>query len=349
MQTAFQQFMETQKMDHEALLYQREDETSVRCELCAHRCRIAPGMTGICGVRENRNGSLYSLVYGKIIAENVDPVEKKPLFHFLPGSRTFSIATAGCNFRCSFCQNSGISQMPAENGKIVGRDRTPAQIVEMAIHAASKSISYTYTEPTIFFEFAFDTAKIAVERGLKNIFVTNGFMTAEMLKMLSPYLHAANVDLKSFRDDFYRKFCGGRLQPVLDSLHAMKELGVWVEVTTLLIPGLNDSDEELREIASFIASLGIEIPWHISRFHPQYLMMDMPATPSSSIHHAVETGKAAGLKYVYSGNLPGDSGENTFCPACGSPLIERYGFSIEKIDLRESACPTCGTLLDGVF
>jgi pyruvate formate lyase activating enzyme len=190
---------------------------------------------------------------------------------------------------------------------------------------------------------------MAVERGLKNIFVTNGFMTTEMLKMLSPYLHAANVDLKSFRDNFYRKYCGGRLQPVLDSLCTMKELGVWVEATTLLIPGLNDSNEELREIAAFIASLGIETPWHISRFHPQYLMMDMPATPSSSIHHAVETGKSEGLKYVYSGNLPGDSGENTFCSVCGRLLIERYGFSVKKIELRESACPSCGALLDGIF
>jgi pyruvate formate lyase activating enzyme len=341
--------MEKRKMAHEALLYQKEAENFVRCGLCAHRCRIAPGASGICGVRENRDGKLLSLVYGKTIAEHVDPVEKKPLFHVLPGSRTFSIATAGCNFRCSFCQNSEISQMPRETGKITGRNQTPAQIVAMAIQTQSKSISYTYTEPTIFFEFALDTAKIAVGHALKNIFVTNGFMTAAMLKMLSPYLHAANVDLKSFRDDFYSQYCGGRLQPVLDSLRMMKELGIWVEVTTLLIPGLNDSDEELRQIAAFIASLGKETPWHVSRFHPQYLMTDTPATSASSIHRAVETGKSAGLRNVYCGNIPGDNGENTFCPGCGRLLIGRYGFSIETISLQGSACPSCGALLEGIF
>ncbi len=336
-------------MPHEALLYAKENDGYVRCGLCANRCRIAPGARGICGVRENQAGTLVSINYGKIIAEHVDPVEKKPLFHVLPGTRTFSIATVGCNFRCTFCQNSDISQMPRERGEIAGREETPAQIVDRAIQTGSKSISYTYTEPTIFFEFALDTARLAVDRGLKNIFVTNGFMTPEMLKMLFPYLHAANVDLKSFRDDFYIRQCGGRLQPVLDSLRAMKELGIWVEATTLLIPGLNDSEEELTDIASFIASLGTETPWHVSRFHPQYLMTDRPATPSSSIHRAVETGKSAGIKHVYSGNLPGDKGENTYCSGCGKLLIGRYGFSIEKLDLRGGACPYCKTPLEGIF
>jgi len=336
-------------MAHEALLYEKEEQNYIRCGLCANLCRIAPNARGICGVRENRAGILYSLVYGKTIAEHVDPIEKKPLFHVMPGSLTFSIATAGCNFRCSFCQNSEISQIPREKAEIVGRSRTPAQIVEMARQTKSRSISYTYTEPTIFLEFALDTAKIAAVSGLKNIFVTNGFMTSETLKLLSPYLHAANVDLKSFRDDFYRKYCGGHLQPVLDSLRTMKELGIWVEVTTLLIPGQNDGDRELDDIAAFVASLGRETPWHISRFHPQYLMTDTPATSLSAIHQAVETGKSAGLKHVYSGNLPGDSGENTFCPGCGHLLIGRYGFSIERNDLLGSACPACGALLDGIF
>ena len=336
-------------MVHEALLYEKEAQNYLKCGLCAHRCRIAPDARGICGVRENRAGILYSLVYGKTVAENVDPVEKKPLFHFLPGSRTFSIATAGCNFRCSFCQNSEISQMPREKAEIIGRSRTPEQIVAMALQSGSKSISYTYTEPTVFFEFALDTAKTAAASGLKNIFVTNGFMTSDMLKLLSPWLHAANVDLKSYRDDFYLNYCGGRLQPVLDSLKTMKELGVWVEVTTLLIPDLNDSERELRDIAAFVASLGRETPWHVSRFHPQYRMTDTPATSSSTIHRAVATGKSAGLKYVYSGNLPGDSGEHTFCPGCGRLLIARYGFSIERNDLQGTACPACGTLLDGIF
>jgi pyruvate formate lyase activating enzyme len=284
-----------------------------------------------------------------ILAENVDPIEKEPLFHLLPGSRSFSIASAGCNFRCSFCQNYGISQMPREKDRIAGWERTPAEIVEMALQSGSKSISYTYTEPTVYFEFAFDTAGLAREKGLKNVFVTNGYMTPETLEMIAPRLDAANVDLKAFRDDFYKKQCGARLQPVLDSLRKMKALGIWVEVTTLLIPGLNDGAEELRELAAFIVSLGAETPWHISRFHPQYRMTEPPPTPAESIHRAAEIGRSAGLKYVYSGNLPGDAGENTHCAACGRLLIGRYGFSIERLDLKGSTCPQCGTTLDGIF
>ena len=336
-------------MVHEALLYEKEAENRVRCGLCAHRCRIDPGERGVCGVRENREGTLLSLVYGAIVAENVAPIEKKPLFHLLPGSRSFSIATAGCNFRCSFCQNHEISQMPRKKGQIVGRERTPAEVVEQALRSGSRSIAYTYTEPTVYFEFAFDTAEIAREKGLKNVFVTNGYMTPGMLELIAPSLDAANVDLKAFRDDFYKKQCGARLQPVLDSLRKMKELGIWVEVTTLLIPGLNDGGEELRELAAFIVSLGAETPWHISRFHPQYRMTETPPTPDESIHWAAEIGRSAGLKYVYSGNLPGDPGENTNCARCGRLLIGRCGFSIERLDLKGSACPNCGTPLDGIF
>jgi pyruvate formate lyase activating enzyme len=336
-------------MVHEALLYEKEAENRIRCGLCAHRCRIDPGARGFCGVRENRKGTLYSLVYGAIIAENVDPIEKKPLFHLLPGSRSFSIAAAGCNFRCAFCQNHEISQMPRETGRIVGRERTPAEVVEMAVRSGSRSIAYTYTEPTVCFEFAYATAGIARERGLKNVFVTNGYMTPGMLELVGPRLDAANVDLKAFRDDFYKKQCGARLQPVLDSLKKMKELGIWVEATTLLIPGLNDGEAELGELAAFIASLGAETPWHISRFHPQYRMTEPPPTPAASMHRAAEIGKSAGLKYVYCGNIPGDPGENTHCSHCNRILIRRHGFSIERIDLKGSACPGCGTPLDGIF
>lgn len=336
-------------MVHEALLYEKETGNRVSCGLCAHRCRIVPGDRGACGTRENREGTLYSLVYGAIIAENVDPIEKKPLFHLLPGSRSFSIATTGCNFRCTFCQNNEISQMPRETGRIAGRERTPEEIVEMAVLSRSKSIAYTYTEPTVYFEFAFDIAGIARGKGLKNLFVTNGYMTPEMLELVAPRLDAANVDLKAFRDDFYKKQCGARLQPVLDSLRKMKELGIWVEVTTLLIPGLNDGDEELGELAAFLVSLGAETPWHISRFHPQYRMTQTPPTPASSIHRAAEIGKSAGLKYVYSGNMPGDRGENTLCARCGRLLIGRHGFAIERLALKGSACPDCGTPLDGIF
>ena len=336
-------------MAHEAHFYQPEEEQAVSCALCAHRCRIAAGARGICGVRENDGGVLTSLVYGMVIAENTDPIEKKPLFHVLPGSRSFSIATAGCNFRCAFCQNHEISQLPREKGRIAGRKRTPAQIVEDAIRSGSRSIAYTYTEPTIAFEFAYDTAGIAREKGLQNIFVTNGYMTGEMLELIAPRLDAANVDLKAFRDDFYRIQCGARLQPVLDNLRKMKELGIWIEVTTLLIPDLNDGDQELRDIARFILSFGTETPWHISRFHPRYRMRDKPTTTAAALHRAAEIGKSIGLNHVYRGNLPGDPGENTFCARCGRLLIARTGFAVERMDLKDSGCPRCGTPLAGIF
>jgi len=336
-------------MTREAMLYEKTDRNHIRCSLCAHRCRIKPSDRGICGVRENRDGTLFSLVYGRVIAENVDPIEKKPLFHVLPGSKSFSIATVGCNFRCTFCQNHDISQTPRETGSIFGRESTPEKMVEKARKTGSKTIAYTYTEPTIYFEFAYNTAKMAHEKGLKNVFVTNGFMTEEAIESISPYLHAANVDLKAFREDFYKKHCGARLQPVLDSLKKMKSLGIWVEVTTLLIPTLNDSNEELRQIAEFIHSLGAETPWHISRFHPRYRMDDLPPTPVASIHRAAEIGKTAGLKYVYSGNIPGDEGENTFCSHCKELLIDRHGFYIERINLEDTHCPRCETPLDGIF
>ncbi len=336
-------------MVHEALLYEKEVESRVRCGLCAHRCRLDPGKRGLCGVRENRDGTLDSLIFGTILAENVDPIEKKPFFHLLPGSRSFSIAAPGCNFCCSFCQNHEISQMPREQRRIVGRERTPAEIVAQAVRSDSKSIAFTYTEPTVFLEFAFETAGIARENGLKNVFVTNGYMTPEALALIAPRLDAANVDLKSFRDDFYREQCGARLQPVLDNLKKMKELGIWVEVTTLLIPGMNDGEEELEEIAAFVVSLGAETPWHVSRFHPQYRMMRTPPTPTGAIQRAARIGRSAGLKYVYSGNLPGDAGENTNCAHCGRLLIGRWGFTVERLELNGTACPGCGTSLEGIF
>ncbi|RKY62706.1 MAG: AmmeMemoRadiSam system radical SAM enzyme, partial [Candidatus Latescibacterota bacterium] len=231
---------------HEAYLYERLEDGKVRCFLCNHRCTVSQGDRGICGVRENRDGVLYSLVYGIPIAQHVDPIEKKPLFHFFPGSRAYSIATVGCNFRCLHCQNYDISQMPKDHGKIVGEEASPEDVVRAAMRTGCRSISYTYTEPTVFFEFAFEAARLAHGRGLYNNFITNGYMTPEALYDIAPFLDAANVDLKAFREDFYRKICGARLQPVLDSLKLMKHLGIWVEVTTLVIPGLNDDDAQLR-------------------------------------------------------------------------------------------------------
>jgi pyruvate formate lyase activating enzyme len=336
-------------MIKEAMLYEKLDGQNVRCALCSHRCRIPPLKRGICGVRENRDGTLYTLVYGPVIAESVDPIEKKPIYHIYPGSESYSIAAVGCNFRCTFCQNHEISQMPREEGRITGREMTPREVVNGAINSKSKSISYTYTEPTIFFEFAFDTGRIAHDEGLKNVFVTNGFMTEEALEAASSWLDAANVDLKSFRDDFYKRYCGASLGPVLETLRGMKKKGIWVEVTTLIIPTLNDDDGELKDIAAFIRSLGEDVPWHVSRFHPRYRIQDLSATPVKTIHRAMEIGLETGLKHVYSGNVPGQGGENTQCGKCGNLLIGRQGYFITANNLKGSKCSHCGTTLAGIF
>ncbi|OPY10917.1 MAG: Pyruvate formate-lyase 1-activating enzyme [Syntrophaceae bacterium PtaB.Bin038] len=333
----------------EATLYEKLAGGNVRCALCSHRCKIAPAKRGVCGVRENREGTLYTLVYGSVIAANVDPIEKKPIYHVYPGSASYSIATVGCNFRCSFCQNHEISQMPREEGRIAGRDLSPREVVRRAVDSASKSIAYTYTEPTIFFEFARDTALLAREAGLKNIFVTNGFMTPEALDAASPWLDAANVDLKSFRDEFYRRQCGARLEPVLETLRGMRQRGIWVEVTTLVIPTLNDDEGELREIAAFIRSLGSEVPWHVSRFFPCYKLQSLSPTPVKTVDRAVEIGREAGLKHVYGGNVPGSASDHTYCPACGGLLIERRGYTIGAYSLEGSKCRRCGTPLAGIF
>lgn len=336
-------------MIREAMLYEKLPEDRVQCSVCAHRCKINSGRRGLCGVRENKDGTLYSMVYGTLIAENVDPIEKKPFFHVYPASLSYSIATVGCNFRCEFCQNANISQMPRTSMMIMGDEVSPAEIVRCARKSGSATLAYTYTEPTVYIETALDTARAAVAEGLKNVFVTNGYMTRETLELLKPCLAAANVDLKSFRDAFYKKYCGAALAPVLEILTTMKAMGIWLEITTLLIPGLNDSEEELADIASFIAGLDVEIPWHISRFHPQYKMLDRSVTPLDTLKRARAIGRRAGLHHVYSGNVPGDEGENTYCPNCSSLLIERYGFRIVKNLLSGQACPSCGRKLAGLF
>jgi len=335
---------------YEARLYEKLDEGKVKCHLCAHRCTIADGKRGVCQVRENQGGVLYTLVYGLSISQAIDPVEKKPLFHFFPGSTAFSFATVGCNFHCSFCQNWQISQMVRDEGHIQGHEASPDYLASAAYHYGCKSIAYTYTEPTIFFEYAYDTAVRADKWGIKSIYVTNGYMTEEMLDAFGPYLHAANVDLKAFNDDFYRKTCGARLQPVLDAIKAMKKRGIWVEITTLVVPGQNDSEEELRHLAEFIAQeAGVDTPWHVSRFHPEYRMRDVRATPLSTLHRARDIGLQAGLRYVYEGNVPGSEGENTYCYNCHNLLIRRYGFGIlENLILPESKCPYCEVTIDGV-
>jgi pyruvate formate lyase activating enzyme len=290
------------------------------------------------------------------LSQAIDPIEKKPLFHFHPGSTAFSIATAGCNFRCTFCQNADISQMPRERGQIQGRQATPGEVVRAAQRAGSDSIAYTYTEPTIFFEYSYDIARLARAVDIASVYVTNGYMTREMLELFQgqgnghePWLDAANVDLKAFRDETYKKVCGARLQPVLDTLKNMKELGVWVEVTTLVVPDMNDSADELRDIARFIgAELGVETPWHVSRFHPDYKMYDRGPTPQSTLYRAYKLGREAGLRYVYVGNMPGARLENTYCPGCGKTVIKRWGFQVQERHIRDGRCTECGTRIDGV-
>jgi pyruvate formate lyase activating enzyme len=333
----------------EAYLYEKLEEQKVRCLLCSHHCLIKPDAKGICRVRENRDGTLVSLVYDKLIARHLDPIEKKPLFHFLPGSSSYSIATPGCNLKCRFCQNADISQMPVDMDQIIGEKYTPEELIAEALSSRAASISYTYTEPTVYFELAHDTSRLAVTKGLKNIFVSNGFMTKACLEMIQPDLHAANVDLKSFREQFYKETCGARLAPVLESLENMQKLGIWLEVTTLLIPGLNDSPEELRDIARFLVKLDKSIPWHISRFHPMYRLQNIQATAPDGIHRAREIGLEEGVQFVYSGNLPGDEGENTFCPHCKTTLIERYGFMVRKNKIKDGKCSHCGVVIPGVW
>jgi len=333
---------------HEAICYEKLEDSKVHCFLCSQHCHIKSGKRGKCGVRENRDGSLWSLVYGRLIAQHVDPIEKKPLYHFFPGSRSYSIATAGCNFSCLFCQNADISQGPREHKTIFGHGVPPEVIVEEAKQSNCKSISYTYTEPTIFMEYALDTSRLAHEQDIKNVFVSNGFMTEQSLQLIAPYLDAANVDLKAFADDFYKKQCGARLDPVLKTLERMKNAGIWLEVTTLLIPGLNDDESELRQLTRFLVELDHDIPWHVSRFHPTYRLTDRPSTPVSTLHMAREIGLEAGLRYVYTGNVPGDDGENTFCHQCGSVLIRRMGFSMRKEGLERANCKNCGASLAGV-
>jgi len=336
-------------MIKEAMLYHPLEDKKVSCDLCHHNCQIAPGKHGICWVRQNKDGKLFTRVYGDIIAAHVDPIEKKPLYHFLPGTYSFSIATIGCNFRCSFCQNWQISQ--AEKGKDIqdhGQTYSPYDVVSTAKRHRCLSISYTYTEPTIYFEYAFDTAKVAKKEGLANVFVTNGYMRPEAIETIHPYLDACNVDLKAMQEGFYKDMCGAHLQPVLDSIRMLKERGIWVEITTLIIPGLNDSENEFKQIARFIAETDRDIPWHISRFHPDYKYTDSQATPVETLRLARSTGLKEGLRFIYIGNVLGES-EGTLCPNCGKLLIPRQGFYVAGNKIRDSKCPYCETRIAGVF
>ena len=354
------------------MFYEPLPEGRVLCTLCALYCKIAPGRRGACGVRVNVAETLYTLVYDRVVARHIDPIEKKPFFHFLPGTASYSIATVGCNFRCLHCQNYEISQQPKrkeppirtlEDGdpqvlclslrdaeaRIPGESVTPEQIVAAARQSDCRSIAYTYTEPTIFFELAYDTARLATSEGLANVFVTNGYITEEALDTLAPYLGAANIDLKSFDDSAHKRMTGARLQPVLDGIRAYRRRGIWVEVTTLIIPGHNDSEQELHRIAAFIASVSPEIPWHVTQFYPAYRLLDRAPTPVATLRRAREIGYEAGLQYVYEGNVPGEGGENTYCHACAAPLIRRYGLDLLTNSMHDGRCPECQAHIPGVW
>ncbi|MBN2298273.1 MAG: AmmeMemoRadiSam system radical SAM enzyme [Deltaproteobacteria bacterium] len=334
----------------EAIYWKSLDEGRVQCVLCPHRCIIGDDRTGICGVRKNVAGVLYSLVWAKSVAASVDPIEKKPLFHFYPGTTAFSIATVGCNLRCRFCQNSDISQYPIETGRITGRDLLPEDVVESAVSSGCASISYTYTEPTIYIEYVLDTAQKACEKGIKNTMITNGYISTDVIReKLSGLVDAANIDLKSFSDTFYKKLCSARLQGVLDAIRAYYEAGIWIEITTLLIPNENDSADELKDIASFIRSISPDIPWHISRYYPHYLYDSAPPTPVKEVETARDIGLSQGLKYVYTGNVMGHIGENTFCHNCGAEIIKRQGFLVTENAMRGNTCLHCNQTIPGRF
>ncbi len=338
----------------------KAENHATNCFLCAHRCTIMPGKRGICQVRENRDGTLHTLVYGRLIAASIDPIEKKPLFHFLPGTRSYSIATMGCNFKCAFCQNADISQVSATDSPAAsasgrrGHYVPPEDVVSDALRGECPSISYTYTEPTIFFEYAHDVAVLAHAHGLKNVFVSNGYQTPETIEKMAGLIDAANIDLKAFTQEFYGRVCKARLAPVLEAIRLMHQKGIFLEITTLLIPGENDSDAELTQIAEFLVSVSPDIPWHVSAFFPTYHMTDKEPTPPESILRALDLGAKAGVKFRYAGNIRGQgfggrisSSEDTLCPACGKAVVRRSGFSVRDIKvnndrLARPPCVGCG-------
>jgi pyruvate formate lyase activating enzyme len=329
----------------EALFYKKLDGKKIKCNLCNHRCIIQNNDRGICNVRENNNGVLYSLVYGKVIAKSIDPIEKKPLFHFHPESKTYSIATEGCNFKCLHCQNYNISQK--ETKEIYGEKISPEKIVKNAIDTGCKSIAYTYTEPTIFYEYAYDISKIASKNKLNNIFVTNGYITKEALELISPYLNAANIDLKSMNNSFYKKICKSKLKHVLDNIKLFYEYGIWIEITTLIIPGYNDNLNEVEMIANYIKNIDENIPWHITGFHPDYKLKNCTSTKIETLNKIMEIGKNAGLNYVYLGNVGGR--EDTYCPKCKNLVINRDLLNISKIKIKNNHCIFCNEEIKGVW
>jgi len=339
-----------------AKLFKKLGGNLVLCQACQRYCRIAEGERGLCGVRENRGGKLYSLVYGQAVGPSPDPVEKKPLFHFLPGSRVLSFGTLGCNFSCQFCQNWFQSQVVKQEKNPLylirrySEELSPRELVDLALKWNCGSIAYTYNEPTVFIEYALEVMKLAHQEGLKNIFVTNGYQSKESFDLTRKYLDAVNIDLKSFRDDFYRKICGGvSLDPVLENIRRYYRAGIWLEVTTLVIPGENDSAKELKQMADFIKKISVNIPWHLSAFHPDYKMVDREPTGAKKLLEAWRIGKEAGLNYVYLGNIFDIKHASTYCPRCGRLLVKRNGYSLMELNMEGGRCPKCGRKISGVW
>lgn len=332
----------------EAMYYKKVDEETVQCQLCPRGCTLSSGQRSFCRTREPKDGKLYSLVYGLACAVHVDPIEKKPLFHFLPQTQAFSVATAGCNFRCKYCQNWSISQFPPEDTD--NENISPEDIVGGALRANCPTIAYTYTEPSIFYEYMLDTAKIARSKGIKNMYHSNGSLNSAPAEELAQYLDGANIDLKAFNQDFYSNVSAGYLETVLTTLKILKKRGTWVEITNLVVPSLNDDLIQLKEMSIWIKeNLGEETPVHFSRFWPQYKLMNIAPTPVSTLESAREIAQAAGLKYVYIGNVSGHKAESTYCPKCGKMIIQRSGYSILGNDIKEGKCKFCGYPIAGVW
>ncbi|MBU0579629.1 MAG: AmmeMemoRadiSam system radical SAM enzyme [Candidatus Margulisbacteria bacterium] len=332
----------------EAKYFKQLEDNNVQCQLCPNFCFIKPGERGKCGVRINKDGKLYTLVYARPVAIHVDPIEKKPFSHVLPGTKSFSIATPGCNLGCLFCQNWQISQALPEESSIV--NFPPEKVIASAKKYKCKTIAFTYTEPTIFYEYMLDIAKLAKKEGIKCVMHSCGYINKEPLEELLPYLDAVNIDLKSFSPNFYRKMCSGQLQPVLDTLVTIKKKGVWLEITNLIIPGKNDDPQEIQEMCAWIKNnLGEDVPIYFSAFSPNYQLKDVPATPVGTLNLARDIAKREGLKYVYIGNIYGNAGESTYCPKCGEILIKRMGYNIIFNRLEKGKCNNCGAEIPGVW
>lgn len=337
----------------DALFYSELVDKKVKCELCGHNCKIPDSGLGVCKVRRNIDGKLYSLNYGKISALMIDPIEKKPLYHFYPGSKTLSLAMQGCNFKCCFCQNSNISQV-SDSSEIKGEELLPDEIIKIAKAKKIDIISYTYTEPTVFYEYMIETAMLAKSEGMKNVMITNGFINDEPLRELLKFIDAFNIDLKSFRETTYESMIGGRLDLILMNLEAVAKSKSWLEITTLLVPGMNDSYEEKEDIANFIANLDKNIPWHVSKFYPHYKMLGKSnETDFESLKEAYVIGLGAGLKYVYVGNTMDKNYSSTRCPECKKTIIERTGYNVSmdqgELNSLKGKCPFCGSNIDGKF